>query len=243
MCGKLGMRVVGEVAGLTVKNSTPWNNIWIANRSHDILMLISITAAYNLTKQLKLSWFIYQESIEHFACNTDSPGKFTQFIDLCRGLKDFLVLKTDQSLLKLPLSRRSIAWGGVKTPVEQWTTRRGHAIWIEGAPEPMVVAFDPQLKRMSSLKVLSPTTSLTDVPPSCEPQIKGWRSALKGEALYPVTPPQRISWQPQPSVVTVKTQPMNVNKVERKCSESFTCCTNSVNYELSVIQNSKGVTQ
>lgn len=40
-----------------------------------------------------------------------------------------------------------------------------------------------RLKRMSSLKVLSPTTSLTDVMPSCGTKIKGWRSASEGEAL------------------------------------------------------------
>lgn len=50
-------------------------------------------------------------------------------------------------------------------------------------PEPIVRAFDPQLKTMSSSKVLSPTTSLTDVTPSCELRIKGWRSAWEGEAL------------------------------------------------------------
>lgn len=50
-------------------------------------------------------------------------------------------------------------------------------------PEPIVRAFDPQLKTMSSSKVLSPTTSLTDVTPSCEPRIKGWRSVWEGEAL------------------------------------------------------------
>lgn len=73
----------------------------------------------------------------------------------------------------MPLLWRSTASGGVKTALEQPTTQQGHAKGREEAPEPIADAFDPQLKWMSNLKVLTPTTSLTDVPPSCEQQIKG----------------------------------------------------------------------
>lgn len=68
----------------------------------------------------------------------DSPGSFpgevTQLPDLCLRLKAVhLALKTNQSLLKMPPSWRSTArrgggGGSVKTPVEQPTTQRGHAI-------------------------------------------------------------------------------------------------------------------
>lgn len=42
----------GEVAGLTVKNSPPWNNIWIGNSSHIIFLLILniATALSNFNK-------------------------------------------------------------------------------------------------------------------------------------------------------------------------------------------------
>lgn len=60
VCGWLGMWVVGEVAGLTVKNSTPWNNIWILHRSHSARLCISTRR-----KTQNFSWnvesFKYQE--------------------------------------------------------------------------------------------------------------------------------------------------------------------------------------
>lgn len=151
------MWVVGEVAGLTVRNSTPWNNIWILHRSHNVLLCI-----YTWRMKQNFSWNDEAHlNIRRFSLRVTWPP------DLYLRLKSFCVLR---SLVNVYHHKRRLQ-----------------------IPSRMLLI--PQLKTLASFKMLSLFTSLTEVPPSCELQLKGWRSALKGEAHSPPcdSTPARIS--------------------------------------------------
>lgn len=138
------MWVVGEVPRLTVKNSTPWNNIWILHKSHNVLLCI-----YTRRKKENFSWNVEAHlNIRRF------PHRVARQLDLYLRLKSVRVLR---SLVKVYHRKRR-------------SQIRSRMLLI------------PRLKTLAGFKMLSPLTSLTDVPSSCKLQLKGWRSALKGEA-------------------------------------------------------------